>query len=60
MFYDIIICEEEEEGDCLTNESIISIRQNVKDFIGHKVKIRTNRSRKKVSIKEGIGSLTVA
>ncbi len=38
----------------MTKTTINSLRENVKGCIGHKVKIRTSRSRKKTSVKEGI------
>lgn len=37
-----------------TRETLSEIRSNVKDCIGKKVVLRTNKGRKKVQVKEGV------
>jgi len=37
-----------------TRETLTEIRNNVKDCIGKKVILRTNKGRKKVHVKEGV------
>lgn len=38
----------------MTQTTLASIKDNVEKCIGHKVRLRTNKSRKKISVKEGI------
>lgn len=43
------------EGDeVATNNTLAEIRKNVEHLVGEKVRLRANKGRKKVSVKEGI------